>query len=167
MNVLESGSFFGEQGLLSEKPSAASFATSAFCELYRLRRKQFAELKLNFGETFNGFLQAAKLEAKNAKRGTKAGAMGTMGGGKKVKLGGSDESEGRGTGGGKGPKGKAGARSNAYLADAEQPSAGQQARRACCLHLAACLLLLALVSGILHLATYYLHLASYCLHLAA
>ena len=53
------------------KPAGATIICDTFCELYRLRRTSFLELKFNFVSTFQGFDQAAKLEAKKAKGGGK------------------------------------------------------------------------------------------------
>lgn len=46
----------------------SSVTSLSFCELYRLRRDPFEELQSKFQDTFEGFKQAAKLEAKNQKK---------------------------------------------------------------------------------------------------
>lgn len=66
------GSCIGEQSMLTGNPAGATVTSLSFCELYRLRREPFEELSYKFTETFEGFKQAAKLEAKNAKKAAKA-----------------------------------------------------------------------------------------------
>ena len=68
VNEVGKGSCIGEQSMLTGQPAGATVVSLSFCELYRLRREPFEELSHKFVETFEGFKQAAKLEAKNAKK---------------------------------------------------------------------------------------------------
>lgn len=67
VSELGAGGFFGEQSLLSHKPAGATVHATSFCELYRLRRQAFMDLRVNFVKTFEGFDQAVKLAAKRNK----------------------------------------------------------------------------------------------------
>ena len=69
---LSAGGFFGEQSLQSNRPASATVRAASFSELYRLRRQAFSELKANFVQTFKGFDQAVKLQAKMRKPGGRA-----------------------------------------------------------------------------------------------
>ena len=46
----------------------ASVTSISFCELYKLHNSDLQMLRINFPDTFAGFAQAAKIEAKNANR---------------------------------------------------------------------------------------------------
>jgi CRP-like cAMP-binding protein len=72
INVVGTGAVIGEQSMLTGIESNATAVSLSFCELYRLRREPFEELQHKFVETFEGFKQAARLEAKNAKKQAKA-----------------------------------------------------------------------------------------------
>jgi CRP-like cAMP-binding protein len=72
---LSSGSFFGERTMLSKTAARATVTSLSFCELYRLLKSDLQTLRINFPDTFSGFEQAAKLEAKNADRAAKRNKM--------------------------------------------------------------------------------------------
>ena len=75
INDLQPGSFFGERTLLSRAAAKVTVVSTSFCELYRLQKTDLQMLRINFPDTFAGFEQAAKLEAKNAERATRAKKM--------------------------------------------------------------------------------------------
>ena len=68
LDDLSAGSFFGEGTMLSKAPAKSTITSLSFCELYKLGKNDLQTLRINFPETFTGFEQAAKLEAKNADR---------------------------------------------------------------------------------------------------
>ncbi len=68
VNVIGVGSVVGEQSMLTGMPANATVTSLSFCEIYMLARGPFEELQHKFQDTFEGFKQAARLEAKNAKK---------------------------------------------------------------------------------------------------
>lgn len=68
INSLRHGSCFGEQSLLHKTTTVASVIAVSYCELYQLHRRAFDQLADQFTKTFEGFKQAAKLQAKNFKK---------------------------------------------------------------------------------------------------
>lgn len=73
VDALTQGSCIGEQSMLTGLPANRTVTSLSFCELYRLRREPFEELQHKFKSTFEGFKQAAKIEAKNQKKQAKVG----------------------------------------------------------------------------------------------
>ena len=71
LDDLAAGAFFGERTLLTKAPAGATITSLSFCELYRLDKADLQTLRVNFPDTFAGFEQAAKLEAKNQKKAKK------------------------------------------------------------------------------------------------
>jgi len=91
VNVIGVGSVVGEQSMLTGLPANATVTSLSFCEIYMLARGPFEELQHKFSDTFEGFKQAARLEAKNARKANKVkkgGKAGKMGGGA---MGGADD----------------------------------------------------------------------------
>ena len=69
-DTLLKGACFGEQTMLSEETevlSSFTLVSVSYSELYVLQRSEFNALKKEFKKTFEGFKQAARLEAKKNK----------------------------------------------------------------------------------------------------
>ena len=69
-DTLTKGACFGEQTMLSEEEETLSdftLVSVSYSELYVLQRFEFNALRKEFTKTFQGFAQAARLEAKKRK----------------------------------------------------------------------------------------------------
>lgn len=73
------GSCFGEQSLLTGATSDVWVVASAYCVLYQLHTDDFKKLQKEFVKTFEGFAQAAKLQAKALKKDLMKGGKGSKG----------------------------------------------------------------------------------------